>query len=96
MMDLMIGTIFQTKAAWVLGVVIVLVMAVSILFYIQIALFTVGSAAISLVKNFVEKFSHRKPARITNGLIWNRAELGLTMPDGGEPLAAEGKKEKES
>ena len=94
-MDYLLFTIFQTKAAWVLGVVILLAMAISILFYIQIVFSLLGSAVIPMVKNLVGKCSLRKTARFAGERPWHRADLGVTMPDGGEPVEAE-KEVKES
>ncbi|MEJ2689015.1 MAG: hypothetical protein P8130_03530 [Deltaproteobacteria bacterium] len=95
MIEQMMGTIFQTTAAWVLGAIIVSAIAVSILFYLQLAVFLIGGIAISVFRNFVEKFNHWKMVRTTNELSWKGAQLGITMPDGGEPVAEE-KQKKES
>ena len=91
-MDQIIAAFFDVTAAWILGMVLVLAMAISILFYLQIALFLIGGVSISLFKFFSEKLNYLKRARPRQELWWNSTSLGITMQDGGEPMAKEKKK----
>ena len=91
----MIGTLLQTKVGLILGGVILITLAVSILFYLQLAISLLWCSTYSIVKKLVEEFQARKAARTANDLSWHRLQLGVTLPDGGEPVS-EKKEEKES
>lgn len=92
MLNELIITILSTKVGWVIGGIAGLVMAMFALYYILFAILMIGGTAISMVKILTENYSLRNAAYDT---AWNGAELGVTMPDGGEPVKKE-KEEKES
>lgn len=94
MIDHMIATLLQTKFGLLLGGVIVLTLAISILFYLQLAIFMICGTTFSIFKKLGEMYSLRKTARTTKDLNWYGGQLGVTMPDGGEPVS-EKEEEKE-
>ena len=96
MLDQMIIAIMSGKVGWIIGGAIGLVMAMFALYYITFAVIMIGGTACSIVKILAENYGLRKAAA-DNAYApeWNGMELGVTMPDGGEPVA-EKKKEKEN
>lgn len=95
MIDKIIVTILQTKVGWFIGGVFGAAIAVATVYFVAFALIMIGGSARSIIKILIKDYHLRKAARHTAyDTAWNGAHLGVTMPDGGEPVAEE-KKEKE-
>ena len=96
MIDHIILMFTQSIVGWgVLGA-IGLIAAVFIVYYISFAIYLIAASIYSGVKLLPESYrTIRAELADTYGTAWGGAELGVTMPDGGEPVEEE-EKEKES
>jgi hypothetical protein len=96
MIDQMIIMFAQSKVGWgVLGA-IGLIATVFIVYYISFAIYLIVASIYSGVKLIPESYRiWRADLAATYETSWNGVELGVTMPDGGEPVEKEEEKEKE-
>jgi hypothetical protein len=95
MIDHMILMFTQSIVGWgVLGA-IGLIAAVFIVYYISFALYLIAASIYSGAKLLPESYRilRAELADTYYGTAWGGAELGVTMPDGGEPVEEEGKEE---
>jgi len=96
MIDHMIIMLTQSKVGWgVLGG-IGLIATVFIVYYISFAIYLIVASIYSGAKLLPESYRiWRADLAETYATAWGGAELGVTMPDGGEPVEEE-EKEKEA
>ena len=93
MIDHMIIMFTQSKVGWgVLGVIGV-VAGLFAVYYISFAIYLIVASIYSGVKLIPESYrAWRADLAATYDTSWSGAELGVTMPDGGEPVEEEKKK----
>jgi len=97
MIDQMILVFAQSKVGWgVLGA-IGLIATVFAVYYISFAIYLIVASIYSGVKLIPESYRiWREDLAAAYDPAWGGAELGVTMPDGGEPVEEEEEKEKEA
>jgi len=96
MIDYMILMISQTKVGWVIIGAFALIATVFAVYYIAFALYLIGASIYTGMKLIPQSFRiWREDLAAGYGSVWNGAELGVTMPDGGEPVEKKEKKETE-
>jgi hypothetical protein len=96
MIDHMIIMLAQSKIGWgVLGV-IGLIATVFIVYYISFAIYLIVASIYSGAKLLPESYrALRADLAAAYDTGWGGAELGVTMPDGGEPIEEKEEEEKE-
>ena len=96
MIDQMILMFAQSKVGWgVLGA-IGLIAAVFVVYYISFAIYLIAASIYSGVKLIPESYRiWRDDWVATYDTSWAGAQLGVTMPDGGEPVEKKEEEEKE-
>jgi len=97
MIDHIIIMLAQSKVGWgVLGV-IGLIATIFIVYYISFAIYLIVASIYSGVKLLPESYrAIRTDLAAAFDTGWTGAELGVTMPDGGEPIEEEKEEEKET
>lgn len=96
MLDQMIILFMETKVGWAVFGMIGLVASVFIVYYISFAIYLIVASLYSGAKLIPESYRiWREDFAATYDTAWGGAELGVTMPDGGEPVDEE-EKEKEA
>ena len=99
MIENIILTIAQGKIGWAILGMIGVIATVFAVYYISFALFLIVASAYSGFKLIPESYKiWREDFAAAYDTNWGNAELGITMPDGGEPVEKkeeEEKKEKE-
>jgi len=99
MIDQLILMFAQSKVGWGVMGVIGLVAAVFVMYYISFAIYLIVASIYSGVKLLPESYRiWRADWVAAQDTSWAGAQLGVTMPDGGEPVEKkeeEEKKEKE-
>jgi len=95
MIDQMIIMFAQSKVGWgVMGAIGLIATAFAV-YYISFAIYLIVASVYSGVKLIPESYRiWRADLAAEYGPAWGGAELGVTMPDGGEPIEEE-EKEKE-
>jgi hypothetical protein len=96
MIDQMILMIAQTKVGWVLMGAIGLIAMVFVVYYISFALYLIFASLYSGYKLIPESYRiWREDLAADYGTSWGGAQLGVTMPDGGEPVDKDKEEEEE-
>jgi len=97
MIDNMIITLAQGKVGWAVFGMIGLIATVFAVYYISFAIYLIVASAYSGFKLIPESYRiWREDLAADYGTSWAGAQLGVTMPDGGEPVdKEEEEKEKE-
>ena len=96
MIDHMIIMFAQSKVGWGILGAIGLVATVFAVYYISFAIYLIVASIYSGVKLIPESYRvWRADLAAAYDTSWAGAELGVTMPDGGEPVDEE-EKEKEA
>jgi hypothetical protein len=93
----MIDQIFtQSLVGWGLLGAIGIIATVFAVYYISFAVYLIVASIYSGVKLIPESYRiWRADLAATYDTAWGGAELGVTMPDGGEPVEEEKEEEKE-
>ena len=96
MLEQMIITLAQGKVGWtVLGAIGVIATMFAV-YYISFAIYLIVASAYSGFKLIPASYRiWREDLAADYGTSWGGAELGVTMPDGGEPVDKEEEKEEE-
>ena len=96
MLDHMIIIFTETKVGWAVVGMIGVIASVFIVYYISFAIYLIVASLYSGVKLIPESYRiWREDLAAEYGPAWGGAELGVTMPDGGEPIDEE-EEEKET
>jgi len=96
MIDQMILMIAQGKVGWVLMGTIGAVAMVFAVYYISFALYLIFASLYSGFKLIPGSYRiWREDMAATYDTSWGNAQLGVTMPDGGEPVEKEEKEKEE-
>ena len=96
MLDNMIIMFSQSIVGWGILGMIGLVATIFAVYYISFAIYLIVASLYSGVKLLPESYRiWRADLADTYGTAWGGAELGVTMPDGGEPVEKEEEKEEE-
>ena len=96
MIDHMIIMFTQTKVGWGILGAMGLLATVFAVYYISFAIYLIVASLYSGAKLIPESYRiWREDFAATYDTAWSGAELGVTMPDGGEPVDEE-EKEKEA
>lgn len=96
MIDQMILMFAQSKVGWGVVGAIGLVAAVFVVYYISFAIYLIAASIYSGVKLIPESYRvWREDWAATYDTSWAGAQLGVTMPDGGEPVEKKEEEEKE-
>jgi hypothetical protein len=96
MIDQMIIIFTQSKVGWGILGAIGLIATVFAVYYISFAIYLIVASIYSGIKLAPESYRiWRADLAVTYDTVWGGAELGVTMPDGGEPVEEE-EKEKEA
>ena len=96
MIDHMIIMFTQTKVGWGILGAMGLLATVFAVYYISFAIYLIVASLYSGVKLVPESYRiWREDFAAAYDTNWGNAELGITMPDGGEPVD-EDEKEKEA
>ena len=96
MIDQMILTIAQGKVGWAVLGMIGLIASVFAVYYISFAIYLIVASAYSGFRLIPESYRiWREDLAADYGTSWGGAQLGVTMPDGGEPVDKEEEEEKE-
>ena len=94
MIDNIIQMFAQSKVGWGVFGAIGLIAAVFIVYYISFAIYLIVASIYSGVKLIPESYRvWREDLAATHDTSWAGARLGVTMPDGGEPVEEEKKEE---
>ena len=94
MIDQMILTIAQGKVGWAVLGMIGLIATVFAVYYISFAIYLIVASIYSGFKLIPESYRiMREDLAAAYNPGWGGAELGVTMPDGGEPVEKEEKEE---
>ena len=94
MLDQMIIIFSETKVGWAVVGMIGLIASVFIVYYISFAIYLIVASLYSGIKLLPESYGiWKEELAETYGPAWGGAELGVTMPDGGEPIDEEEEKE---
>ena len=97
MIDNMIITLAQGKVGWAVFGMLGLIATVFAVYYISFAIYLIVASAYSGFRLIPESYRiWREDLAADYGTSWGGAQLGVTMPDGGEPVdKEEEEKEKE-
>ncbi len=94
MIDQMIIMFAQSKVGWGVMGAIGLIATVFAVYYISFAIYLIVASVYSGVKLIPESYRiWRADLAAEYGPAWGGAELGVTMPDGGEPIEKEKEKQ---
>lgn len=94
MIDHMIIMFAQSKVGWVIFGALALIATVFAVYYISFAIYLIVASIYSGVKLIPESYRiWRTDLAAAYDPGWGGAELGVTMPDGGEPIKEEEKAE---
>lgn len=97
MIDQMIITIAQGKMGWVVMGAIGTIAMVFAVYYISFALYLIFASIYSGYKLIPESYRiWREDIAAAYDTSWSGAQLGVTMPDGGEPVDEEEKEEEKA
>ncbi|KPK00717.1 MAG: hypothetical protein AMJ60_00235 [Desulfobacterales bacterium SG8_35] len=97
MIDQIIIMLSQSKVGWGILGAIGLIATVFAVYYISFAIYLIVASIYSGVKLIPESYRvWRADVAAEYDISWGGAELGVTMPDGGEPVEEEEEKEKEA
>ena len=90
MIDQMIIMIAQGKLGWVVMGAVGIIATVFVVYYISFALYLIFASIYSGYKLIPESYRiWREDLAADYGTSWGGAQLGVTMPDGGEPVEKE-------
>ena len=96
MIDNMIITLAQGKVGWAVFGMIGLIATVFAVYYISFAIYLIVASAYSGFKLIPESYRiWREDLAADYGTSWGGAQLGVTMPDGGEPVEKEEEEKEE-
>ena len=97
MIENMIITLAQGKVGWAVFGMLGLIATVFAVYYISFAIYLIVASLYSGYKLIPESYRiWREDLAADYGTSWGGAQLGVTMPDGGEPVdKEEEEKEKE-
>jgi hypothetical protein len=96
MIDQIILMIAQGKVGWVLFGAIGTVAMVFAVYYISFALYLIFASMYSGFKLIPGSYRiWREDMAAAYDISWGRAQLGVTMPDGGEPVEKEEQEKEE-
>lgn len=94
MIDQIITTLSQGIVGWGILGAIGLIAALFAVYYVSFALYLIGASIYSGVKLIPESYRiWRTDLAERYDPAWGGAQLGVTMPDGGEPVDEEKKEE---
>ena len=94
MLEQMIITLAQGKVGWTVLAMIGGIATVFAVYYISFAIYLIVASIYSGFKLIPESYRiWREDLAAAYGPNWGNAELGITMPDGGEPVEEEEKEE---
>ncbi len=100
MIENMIITLAQGKVGWAVFGMLGLIATVFAVYYISFAIYLIVASAYSGFRLIPESYRiWREDLAADYGTSWGGAQLGVTMPDGGEPVdkkEEEEEKEKEA
>lgn len=97
MLENMILTLAQGKVGWTVLGAIGMIATVFAVYYISFAIYLIVASAYSGYKLIPESYRiWKEDLAAAYDPNWGNAELGITMPDGGEPVEEEEEKEKEA
>jgi hypothetical protein len=97
MIDQIIIMFSQSKVGWGVFGALGLIATVFAVYYISFAIYLIVASIYSGVKLIPESYRvWRTDVAAEYDISWGGAELGVTMPDGGEPVEEEEEKEKEA
>ena len=97
MIENMIITLAQGKVGWAVFGMLGLIATVFAVYYISFAIYLIVASLYSGYKLIPESYRiWREDLAADYGTSWGGAQLGVTMPDGGEPVDKEEKKEEEA
>jgi hypothetical protein len=95
MIDNMIIMFAQSKVGWGILGALGLIAGVFVVYYISFAIYLIAASVYSGAKLIPESYRvWREDWAATHDTSWAGAQLGVTMPDGGEPVDEEKKEEK--
>lgn len=87
MIENMIITLAQGKVGWAVFGMLGLIATVFAVYYISFAIYLIVASAYSGFKLIPESYRiWREDLAADYGTSWGGAQLGVTMPDGGEPV----------
>ena len=96
MIENMIITLAQGKVGWAVFGMIGAIATVFAVYYVSFAIYLIVASVYSGFKLIPESYRiWREDVAADYGPAWGGAQLGVTMPDGGEPVKEEEKEEKE-
>jgi len=96
MIENMIITLAQGKAGWAVFGMIGLIATVFAVYYISFAIYLIVASAYSGFRLIPESYRiWREDLAADYGTSWGGAQLGVTMPDGGEPVDKEEEEKEE-
>jgi hypothetical protein len=94
MIDNMIVMFAQSKVGWGVFGALGLIAGVFVVYYISFALYLIAASVYSGVKQIPESYRiWREDWVAAHDTTWAGAQLGVTMPDGGEPVDEKKKEE---
>ena len=97
MIDQIILMLTQGKVGWVVFGGIGLIATIFAVYYISFAIYLIVASVYSGVKLIPESYRiWREDLAAGYEVGWGRAELGVTMPDGGEPVEEKEEKEEDN
>ncbi|NOQ65721.1 MAG: hypothetical protein GQ556_00700 [Desulfobacterales bacterium] len=96
MIENMIITLAQGKVGWAVFGMLGLIATVFAVYYISFAIYLIVASAYSGFKLIPESYRiWREDLAADYGTSWGGAQLGVTMPDGGEPVEKEEEEKEE-
>ncbi len=96
MIENMIITLAQGKVGWAVFGMLGLIATVFAVYYISFAIYLIVASAYSGFKLIPESYRiWREDLAADYGTSWGGAQLGVTMPDGGEPVDKEEEEKEE-
>ena len=94
MIENMIITLAQGKVGWAVFGMLGLIATVFAVYYISFAIYLIVASLYSGYKLIPESYRiWREDLAADYGTSWGGAQLGVTMPDGGEPVDKEEEEE---
>jgi hypothetical protein len=96
MIENMIITLAQGKVGWAVFGMLGLIATVFAVYYISFAIYLIVASLYSGYKLIPESYRiWREDLAADYGTSWGGAQLGVTMPDGGEPVDKEEEEKEE-
>ena len=96
MIENMIITLAQGKVGWAVFGMLGLIATVFAVYYISFAIYLIVASAYSGFRLIPESYRiWREDLAADYGTSWGGAQLGVTMPDGGEPVDKEEEEKEE-